>query len=99
MTNTLNDDSELEQALTDIFSEIAESYDEATIWAQRKKVLRLIHQRDEARDTASRLDELCHTDGLFECFKTTRMPVMKRVGELRAKLDRFTNPEKGTSNA
>lgn len=88
MTNTLNDDSELLKQLNKFVQD-----------EDMPQVEALIHQRDEARDTASRLDELCHTDGLFECFKTTRMPVMKRVGELRAKLDRFTNPEKGTSNA
>lgn len=102
MVSTLNDDNELRRKFIRSLS-TAQIHDvdaqgEATIEREADELIAAIHQRDEARDIASRLDELNHTDGLFECFKTTRMPVMKRVGELRAQLDQLTNPQKGNSN-
>ena len=44
---------------------------------------------EQESDRLARIDELKHTDGLFECFKTTRMPVMKRIKELEDSLERI----------
>ena len=37
-------DADIDQKLTDIFAEMARSYDEANIWKQRKRVLALVQQ-------------------------------------------------------
>lgn len=46
MSNPTEDN--LEQQLTDIFAEMARSYDEVNIWTQRKKVLALIKAQQTA---------------------------------------------------
>jgi hypothetical protein len=82
------DQQELGQQILDILNSVDHKY------KQTDKLCAFFYAAMEREKLAARLDELNHTDGLFKCFKTTDMPVMKRIAELREQLATLNKREK-----